>query len=459
MDYVRSRWFRFGWKTHMIRSIFKKIIIFILTLEARLVLCKYRPTIVAVTGSVGKTSTKDAIYAVLAKQFYTRKSEKSFNSDIGIPLAILGCPNGWYDYRVWLSNIAEGMRLIITKNNYPKWLVLEVGADRPGDIKKVAKWLSPDVVVVTRFADVPVHVEFFPSPEALVREKTYLVEALKQEGLLVLNHDDKQSAALKEKTRARVITFGFDEGARIRASNEEIFYKINKEGQTSDIGIEVPEGITFKVSYVGSTVPVKLTGAFGMQHIYAVLAGFAIGVVYGINMVAITEALIEFVLPQGRLRRIDGQKGSIILDDSYNASPIATEAALSTLAKIRKSVGARKIAVLGDMLELGKYSTKEHASIGEQASKIADILIVVGVRAKTIAESAVSAGMSAHAVHKFETSREAGAFLASVIGSGDIILVKGSQSMRMEQVVLMLMERPEEAPLLLVRQEAVWKEK
>lgn len=443
----------------MLQSFFKKIIIFILTLEARLVLRKYRPTVVAVTGSVGKTSTKDAIYAILAKQFYARKSEKSFNSDIGIPLTILGCPNGWYDYRIWLSNIAEGIRLICTQNRYPKWLVLEVGADRPGDIKKVAEWLSPDVVVVTRFADVPVHVEFFPSPEALVREKTYLAQALKPDGLLVLNHDDKQSVALKEKTRARVITFGFEEGARIRASNEEIFYKINKEEAASEAGFEVPEGITFKVSYVGSTVPVKLTGAFGVQHIYAVLAGFAIGVVYGINMVAITEALVEFVPPPGRLRRIDGQNGSIILDDSYNASPVAAEAALGTLASLRKNEHAKKIAVLGDMLELGKYSSKEHARIGEQAAKTADMIVAVGVRAKMIAESALSSGMPAHAVHVFENSREAGDFLRKVVAQGDIILVKGSQSMRMEQVVLLLMKHPEEAPLLLVRQEAVWKEK
>lgn len=425
-----------------------------MTLEARLVLRKYRPTVVAVTGSVGKTSTKDAIYAVLSKQFYARKSEKSFNSDIGIPLAILGCPNGWYDYRIWFSNMMEGLRLILTKNHYPKWLVLEVGADRPGDIKKVAEWLSPDVVVVTRFADVPVHVEFFSSPEELVREKTYLVEALKPEGLLVLNHDDKQSAALKEKTHARVITFGFDEGARIRASHEEIFYNINEES-----GFEVPEGITFKVSYVGSTVPVRLNGAFGVQHIYAVLASFAIGIVYGVNMVAVTEALASFAPPPGRLRRVDGQNGSIILDDSYNASPVATEAALSTLASLRKNEHARKIAVLGDMLELGKYSSKEHVRVGEQAAKTADILVVVGVRAKMIAESALSSGMPVHAVHVFEKSREAGEFLRKVVAQGDIILVKGSQSMRMEQAVLSLMKHPEEAPLLLVRQETVWKEK
>ncbi|MBI2046145.1 MAG: UDP-N-acetylmuramoyl-tripeptide--D-alanyl-D-alanine ligase [Parcubacteria group bacterium] len=443
----------------MIRHIFKKIIIFILTLEARLVLRKYHPTIVAITGSVGKTSTKDAIYAILSKQFYARKSEKSFNSDIGIPLTILGCSNGWYDVRIWLSNIWEGLRLIITKNHYPKWLILEVGADRPGDIQKVAEWLSPDIVVVTRFADVPVHVEFFASPEALVREKTYLVEALKPGGLLVLNHDDKQSAALKEKTQARVITYGFGEGARIRASHQEIFYDTGNGAGSGKIAFNVPEGTIFKVSYVGSTVPVRLNSAFGIQHIYAALAGFAVGVLHGVNMVAITEALGEYVPPPGRMRMVDGQKESIILDDSYNASPVATEAALETLSAIRTNEHARKIAVLGDMLELGKYSGKEHARIGEQAAKTADILVVVGVRAKMIAESALSMGMSSYNVHTFETSREAGEFLKTFIAKGDIILVKGSQSMRMEHVVLALMAHPEEAPLLLVRQEAIWKEK
>ncbi|MBI5005284.1 MAG: hypothetical protein HZC03_01630, partial [Candidatus Lloydbacteria bacterium] len=126
---------------------------------------------------------------------------------------------------------------------------------------------------------------------------------------------------------------------------------------------------------------------------------------------------------------------------------------------IRKNEPARKIAVLGDMLELGKYSGKEHARIGEQTAETADVLVAVGVRAKAIAESALAKGMPPHSVHTFETSREAGTFLKDVIAQGDIVLVKGSQAMRMEHVVLALMAHPEEAPLLLVRQEAVWKEK
>src|SRR3989338_6438454 len=140
-------------------------VVLLLTAQARAVLRKYHPHIIAVTGSVGKTSTKDAIYTVLSSKFFVRKSEKSFNSDVGVPLTILGCKNAWNNPFLWAKNLLEGFALLILKNHYPKWLVLEVGADRPGDIRKLARWLKPDVVVITALPDVPVHVEFFDSPE------------------------------------------------------------------------------------------------------------------------------------------------------------------------------------------------------------------------------------------------------------------------------------------------------
>src|SRR3989344_3802688 len=124
----------------------KQILISILKLEAKLVLKKYKPKIVAITGSVGKTSTKDAVYAALSKFYFVRKSEKSFNSEIGLPLTILGVPNGWSNIFLWIKNIIHGLELILTREDYPEWLVLEIGADKPGDIKSVAKWLYADVV-------------------------------------------------------------------------------------------------------------------------------------------------------------------------------------------------------------------------------------------------------------------------------------------------------------------------
>src|SRR3989338_11232407 len=125
------------------KNIFKKTVVWIITLQARAVLRKYKPKIVAVTGSVGKTSAKDAIYEVLSRGARVRKSEKSFNSEIGLPLTILGCPNAWSNPFAWLGNFIEGMKLIVLPNHYPRTLILEVGADRPGDIKNIVRWMKP----------------------------------------------------------------------------------------------------------------------------------------------------------------------------------------------------------------------------------------------------------------------------------------------------------------------------
>src|SRR3989344_1903834 len=143
------------------KSFFKKIITAILQAEARLILRKYKPKIAAITGTVGKTSAKDAIYTVLSGSHYVRKSQKSFNSELGVPLTIIGAASGWNNPLLWLYNIIAGLGVILLKNHYPKWLVLEVGVDQPGDMQKITSWLKPDIAVITRFSKVPVHVEFF----------------------------------------------------------------------------------------------------------------------------------------------------------------------------------------------------------------------------------------------------------------------------------------------------------
>lgn len=430
------------------KSILKNIVVFIIELEARLVLKKYKPRIVAVTGSVGKTGTKDAIYSVLSKKFFVRKSDKSFNSEIGIPLTILGCPNGWYSIIVWLKNIFEGLKLIIFKNHYPKWIVLEVGADRPGDIQKVSKWLSPDIVVITRMGEIPVHVEFFDSPEDLIKEKEYLVKALKKDGLLILNNDDQKVSAMGRGANSRLITYGFNDGSKIKASNDKIFYRMKK-------GRRSPEGISFKVDYIGSSVPVRLMKTFGKHQIYSALAAVSVGVAEGINMINIIEALSSHETPPGRLKIIEGINGSLILDDSYNSSPIATEAALETLDTIEQE-GGRKIAVLGDMLELGRYSADEHKKIGKLVAPICQGLITVGLRSKGIANGANIKHMHRKDIFEYSNAKEAGEFLKNYIEEGDIILIKGSQSMRMEKVVEAIMAHPEKKEELLIRQEEIW---
>ena len=152
------------------KSILKKIISSILIYQSKVILKKYKPFIISVTGSVGKTSTKDAIFSALSDNVHVRKSDKSFNSEIGVPLTILGCQNGWTDPLAWAMNILHGFELIIFKSDYPKFLVLEIGADHPGDIESISKWLVSDIVVITKIGEVPVHVEFFSSPEAPIKE-------------------------------------------------------------------------------------------------------------------------------------------------------------------------------------------------------------------------------------------------------------------------------------------------
>ena len=431
------------------KNVVKKIVISILWTEAHQVIKKYNPKIIAVTGSVGKTSTKDAIFAVLSPSRYIRKSEKSFNSEIGVPLTILGCDNGWNNPFVWFANIMHGLSLIVRKHEYPDWLVLEVGADRPGDIESLTAWLKPDISVVTRFGKTPVHVEYFKNREDLIQEKSHLVRALHRDGVAILNYDDEDVRAFGDYTESKKIFYGFD-GGIIKASHYRVLTE--KTGKGS-----FPVGIGFNVDYVGTPLAIEIFGSLGKHHVYPALAALAAACAQGITAEEAQTALKNHTPALGRMHLVDGIKGSLIIDDTYNASPIATFEALQTLQTLPKA--KRKIAVLGDMMELGAHSPEAHKEIGNVAAKSCDILVAVGVRSRRIAETAMNSGMSEKKVLQFDTSSEAGSFIQNMITEGDIILVKGSQSMRMEYVVKEIMAEPEQASELLVRQEEEWQKR
>ena len=424
----------------------KKIIVKLLTWEARVVLLRARPKIIAVTGSVGKTTTKDAIFAVLSPHLHVRKSDKSFNSDIGVPLAILGLENGWHDPIVWVMNIFRGLALAMFPKDYPRWLVIEVGADRPGDIRKIARWLRPDIAVITAVPEIPVHVEFFDSPKAVLREKRTLAEHLKPGGTLVINGDDPHVSDLKNDFRGLTVMFGMGEQNDFSASHEDVAYDGND-----------PVGTHFRVDHGGSSVPVAIYGSLGSPRIYSALAALTVGSIVGIDLVAGSHALAAWPPPPGRMRLLKGVRNSIIIDDTYNSSPAAALAALDTLHSI--ATNSRKIALMGDMLELGKYSGDAHKEVGERAATSSNMLITVGFRARTMAEAALDAGMSDIDVRSYEQgeSERAGLELEKEIQPGDIVLVKGSQSMRMERAVEVLLAEPEKAAEFLVRQETEWK--
>lgn len=429
------------------KTSFKKIIAFILKIESQLVLWKYKPKVIAITGSVGKTSTKDAIYAVLSQISYVRKSEKSFNSEIGLPLTVLGCPNGWNNPLIWLRNIFQGLWLFIWPHKYPKWLVLEVGVSKPNDMRDVASWLKTDAVIITAIGETPAHIEFFNSRKHLVEEKSQLIKTLRKDGLLVLNADDEAVLDMRTNSKNRAITYGFKEGADILGSGDSIFY--------GDMG--KPEGIIFRVDKEGNSLPVVIEGVFGRNHVYASLAALALSSGLKFNMLAAVNSLKNYDVPPGRMRLLNGINDSLIIDDTYNSSPFACESALKTLGEIKFS--GRKIAILGDMLELGRHTFEAHKNIGKIAKENADMLIVVGPRAQTIKEGAVEAGMNPDSIFEFLDSRETGNFTKTFVKKNNLVLVKGSQGMRMERVVEAILLDQENKNKLLVRQDAEWLKK
>jgi UDP-N-acetylmuramoyl-tripeptide--D-alanyl-D-alanine ligase len=429
------------------KTIFKRIITYVLKIESQLVLWKYKPKVVAITGSVGKTSTKDTIYAVFSKMFYVRRSEKSFNSEIGLPLTILGVPNGWSDPFIWIQNIFKGLWLFIWPHKYPKWLVLEVGIGKPNDMKQTASWLKTDAVVITTIGETPPHIEFFNSRKHLIDEKSQLIKTLKKDGILVLNADDETVLNMKTLTKNIVITYGFKEEAEVLGSSDSIFYNDKNE----------PAGIIFRVDEGGSSLPVIIEGVFGKNHMYASLAALALSSGLKFNMLTAINALKNYDVPSGRMRLLKGIQDCLIIDDTYNSSPFACESALKTLGEIKNS--GRKIAILGDMLELGKHTTEAHKNIGKIAKENAEILVVVGPRAKAIKEGALEAGMSSENIFEFLDSHEAGNFIKTFVQREDIVLVKGSQGMRMERVVENILLDKKNKNKLLVRQDEEWLKK
>jgi len=426
-----------------LRTYIRKVLVAILTLEARLVLRKYRPRIVAITGSVGKTSTKDAIGSVLDRHFFVRKSEKSFNSEIGVPLTVLGAANAWSDMLRWARVCLEGFGLILLPNHYPRWLVLEVGADRPGDIKSLSSWITSEIVVITRFPDVPVHIEYFKSGEEVATEKQHLIKTLTPEGTLVLNADDRAVLGSAALFHGNVITYGFSEGAHVRATHENVLYEKG-----------APVGMGFRIEYRGSSVPCEIHGALGKSHISGALAAAAVGLASGVNLVDAAQDLKLHIPPPGRLRILPGLSGSTLIDDTYNSSPAAAEVAIETLQSIETK--GKRIAVLGDMLELGSHSVEAHKELGAELGKGIDHLYAVGIRARDIAESAQKAGLSSSAITIFANSKEGAEVIPKEIAKGDIVLIKGSQSIRLERVTGALLAPGIVAKDVLVRQEAEW---
>lgn len=422
------------------KDLIKPLIVHILTWEAKLVLAKHKPFIIGVTGNLGKTSTKDAIYAVMKQHYYTRRSEKSMNSEFGVPLTILGQKSGWNNPLAWGKVIVHGF-FAIWQKSYPTHLVLEIGADRPGDIQAISSWVRPDITVVTQFGQVPVHVEFFPDRDAVIHEKGYLVESIKENGLFIFNADDNDAKKLIERTVVRKVSFGVHEKSDIKANHVKQ-YGHPIEGTEADILID------------GATHHMVLPEVIGKSPIYCALPALAVARELNISLEVACASLRDADKPKGRMRLLSGMNGSIIIDDTYNASPKATEHGLKTLSEIKTT--GRKIAVLGDMLELGTHTRDEHYKIGLEVSKSCHKLYTVGIRARVIAEGALDGKMLDDNIMECDTSLDAGKELVQVLGEGDVVYMKGSQGIRMERAVKMILASTHDPKQVLVRQEKEW---
>ncbi len=431
---------------------FLKFLQKILAYLAKITVRRYKPLIIGITGSVGKSSTREAIALVLKDKFKIRQSAKNYNNEIGVPLTILGLPSpegsviGWFGV-IFLALI----KIIFKAKSYPDILILEMAADRPGDIEYLTKIVSCKIGVLT--AVNVAHIEFFKNIENILKEKQTLITSLPFDGWAVLNYDDERTKSLYKKTAAKVITFGFSEGADLRAIGLEI------DQELSENGLEI-NGLRFKMSYQGNVVPVFLPKTIGFSQVYSALSALAVAIALGQNLIDTIFYLNNYKPLSGRMSLIRGIKNSLIIDDTYNSSPEAVKSALDTIEKIKINQHNNKWLVLGDMLELGEISQKAHYEIGKKvAQSNSNFLIVVGSESQNIAKGARDGGFNSENILSFSNILGVEEFLNNRIKSGDLILVKGSQGMRMERIVKDLMESPRLAKKYLVRQNRRWLKK
>lgn len=345
--------------------------------------------VIAITGSNGKTTTKDMTAAVLASRFPVLKTEANFNNEIGLPLTLLN----------------------LTAEHHAA--VVEMGMRGKGEISELAGIALPTIGVVTNVGES--HIERLGSMAAIADAKAELVEAVGKDGFVVLNGDNNYVKAMRSKTTARVAFYGMSNEADVRASDIA-----SQDG-----------GTTFICHTTNQEFPVQLTVP-GRHNVYNALAAIAVGLELGLTPNEIKRGLLSFTTGKMRLH-IEQRDGLTIINDAYNASPLSMAAAIETLGDIGRG---RKIAVLGDMLELGEFAEAAHTQIGiKLAQQNVDALVTVGALGRYIAQGAQQAGVVL--IKSCENHDAAKAVIKEIIKPGDTLLIKGSRGMQMEKILEM----------------------
>lgn len=422
----------------------RRLAVHLVSTLARRVLHRYRPHVVAVTGSYGKTAAKQAVSAVLGQLYDVRSSTMSFNNEFGVPFTILGVPETASTTGILrMSNaVWRGLTLLSVRKSYPTVVVLEMGADAPGDIAASLGLAEPSVGVVTGVG--PTHLQRFGSIENVFAEKSLVATSVKKGGWVVLNGDDPRVRTLAEETAAAVVSYGFEDGVAVRC--------VDAANAKRDDGTR---GLMLTVEHNNETVRTFVPGVTGTQSAYAVLAGIAVGIAFHMDLPDIVEGLASFTPPPGRMRIIAGVHGSTLIDDSYNSSPDACQSAIEALRQF--PADGKRYAVLGEMADLGAASVPAHRMIGRAVVENGiDSLVCVGDPAREIAAGAFEVGYSRDTVTFVANAREAVNLVRGRLTSGDAALIKGSQVSRMERAVAGLMAEPHSAKELLVRQDSKW---
>jgi len=349
--------------------------------------------IVGITGSVGKSTTKELATTVLRQRYRTLKNPGNLNNEIGLPLTL------------W--RLSQGHERA----------VLEMGFYVPGEIEFLCDLAMPSVGVLTTIGTV--HAERAGTMDEIARGKAELVKALPAapEGVAILNYDDEMVRAMAEDTDARVFYYGLSSEADLWAD------------QVEGLGLE---GIRFRLHFQGEVIHQKVP-LIGRHSVHTVLRAAAVGLVEGLSWEEISRGL-RSEHTQLRLVAVQTEGGAIILDDTYNASPKSMLADLNLL----EDMDGRKVAVLGDMLELGRYENLGHTKVGIRAAEVADVLVTVGKRGKIIARAAFDNGLAQSKIHSFENSAGAIELLLKFLLEKDVVLVKGSRGMRMDEIVAAL---------------------
>lgn len=413
----------------------KALVLFILRVLAKIRLRKFNGKVIAVTGSIGKTSTKDAIFSVLNTKLRVKRNKKSMNSDFGLLLTILDIESGFSSVRKWSWLLLVAFWHSFFKDNSDV-LLLEMGVDKPGDMDFLLKVVRPDIAIMTNIASVHLDEGQFKDEKAIFEEKRKMVDALNKGGVAILNIDNKYLYYLAQnRDKKATITFG---------SHKEADYRF------ANVGVSI-DGVAYYLRNGDEKMAVRAP-VLGDYQAYVLTPAVICGKYLGMSEEEISIALERYSLPPGRMSIINAIEGAKILDSSYNSSPSALKAALKLLKGLEAK---RKVAVIGNMNELGEFAEEKHREAGKIAADCADLIITVGSHAKLLAQEAKEKGHKA--VFEFNSTPEATEFFKDRIKAGDLILVKGSQNrVRLERFVKEFMVNPEDAHKLLVRQEKVW---